>query len=118
MSGDLDQRVRLAAFKFLDELTAGSPEGLLSRADLQKGLVFEGTRVSLASPQGIFTPAILDVPLSILTVAVEDGETRPYDDVIGEDGLLKYSTSTSWTFVPTTRSTFARTSCMKWTARC
>jgi putative restriction endonuclease len=30
------------------------------------------------------------MPLSITTVAVVEGETRPYDDAFGEDGLLRY----------------------------
>lgn len=79
MRGDLDQRVRLAAFKFLDEYQTASHDGLLSRAELQRGFLFNAERVSLASPQGIFKPAILpEVPLSILTVAVEEDEKRPY----------------------------------------
>ena len=42
-------------------------------------------------PQGIFKPRVLrDIPLSITTVAVVEGETRPYDDAFGEDGLLRY----------------------------
>ena len=30
------------------------------------------------------------MPLSITTVAVVEGETRPYDDALGPDGLLRY----------------------------
>jgi putative restriction endonuclease len=42
-------------------------------------------------PQGIFKPkAIPEIPLSITTVPIVDGEDRPYDDGFGEDGLLRY----------------------------
>jgi putative restriction endonuclease len=42
-------------------------------------------------PQGIFKPRILrEIPISITTVAIVEGETRPYDDAFGEDGLLRY----------------------------
>ena len=92
VSGDLDQRVRLTAFRFLDELQRRPDGDLLSRTDLLRGFAFEGQQVSLVSAQqGIFKPKILnDVPLSILTTAVQEGEARPYEDAIGSDGLLEY----------------------------
>jgi hypothetical protein len=38
-----------------------------------------------------FKPRVLrDIPRSITKVAVVEGETRPYDDAIGEGGLLRY----------------------------
>lgn len=45
----------------------------------------------LLGPQGIFKPAILaEMPLSIMTKAVVEGEARPYDDALGADGFLRY----------------------------
>jgi len=86
-----DTLVRLAAFKFLDEQAKLAPEdGALSRALLARGFDYEGQRVPLMGPQGIFKPRICDVPISITTVPVVEGETRPHDDVIGDDGLLRY----------------------------
>jgi putative restriction endonuclease len=42
-------------------------------------------------PQGIFKPRILrEMPLSITTVPIVEGETRPYHDAFGPDGLLRY----------------------------
>jgi putative restriction endonuclease len=42
-------------------------------------------------PQGIFKPAVLaDMPLSITSVPVVEGQERPYDDMLGADGLLRY----------------------------
>ncbi|MDR7420693.1 MAG: HNH endonuclease [Armatimonadota bacterium] len=87
-----DTRIRLAAFRFLEEQERlAGDEGVLPRTILLKGFVYEGQRVPLVGPQGIFKPRVLrDVPLSITTVAVVEGETRPYDDAIGDDGLLRY----------------------------
>lgn len=42
-------------------------------------------------PQGIFKPRVLrEIPLTITTTPIVEGETRPYDDAFGEDGLLRY----------------------------
>jgi putative restriction endonuclease len=47
--------------------------------------------VPLIAPQGIFKPAVLpEMPLSITTVPVVEGEDRPYDDGVGPDGFLRY----------------------------
>jgi len=89
---DVDARVRLAAFAFLEETRRrlGS-EGAFPRAILAEGFIFEGQRVPLIAPQGIFRPRVLpDMPLSITTVPVVEGQERPYEDVLGSDGLLQY----------------------------
>ena len=58
---------------------------------ISRGLTFDGQRVPLVGPQGIFKPAVLrQVPLSILTAAPKPGHERPYDDGITPDGLLVY----------------------------
>src|SRR5207249_4069837 len=64
--------------------------GLLERRVLQQGFFFDGKRVPLQSPQGIFKPGVCRLPLSITTVPARQGGARPYDDVIGQDGLLRY----------------------------
>jgi putative restriction endonuclease len=88
---DTDTVVRLAAFRFLEEQTRLSPEtGTLSRTVLANGFNFEGQRVPLMGPQGIFKPRLCDIPISITTVPLVEGKDRPYDDVFGEDGLLRY----------------------------
>lgn len=89
---DIDARVRLAAFEFL-ELTRRrlGTEGAFPRPILSQGFIFEGQRVPLIAPQGIFKPKVLpEMPLSITTVPVVEGEERPYEDVLGADGLLRY----------------------------
>jgi putative restriction endonuclease len=91
MNTDLDSRVRTAAFHFLEAETRPVAEKVLPHALLAKGFMFDGQRVPLLSPQGIFKPAILpEMPLTIRTKYVEDGEAAPYHDVIGTDGLLRY----------------------------
>jgi len=88
--GDIDHRVRMAAFRFLEEQTQLRGE-TLTRDVLAKGFVFEDRRVPLIGPQGIFKPALLPkMPLSITTVPVVEGKPRPYDDVIGDEGLVRY----------------------------
>jgi putative restriction endonuclease len=84
-----DLRVRLAAFAFLDERRKVSSD-LFDRRELQRGFVFEGERVPLQAPRGIFKPRMCSLPLSITTVPVKEGQPRPYDDAIGDDGLLRY----------------------------
>ena len=87
---DLDARVRVAAFSFLAEQTRLVGE-VLPRTVLARGFPFEGKHVRLIGPQGIFKPAILpELPLTITTVPTVEGQDRPYDDQIGEDGLILY----------------------------
>ncbi len=53
---------------------------------LATGFIFEGERVPLVGPTGIFKPRVLrEVPLSITTAP-----EGPYDDAFGPDGLLRY----------------------------
>jgi putative restriction endonuclease len=88
---DSDLKIRMVAFRFLEEQTRlAGEDGALPHAVLKAGLTHEGKRVPLLGPQGIFKPRVLSIPLSITTVAVVEGETRPYDDVFGDDGLLRY----------------------------
>lgn len=87
---DLDARVRAAAFRFLQHQVDLHGE-VIARDILATGFIFEGQRVPLLGPQGIFKPAILtDIPLSITTVPVVEGRERPYDDGMEEGGVLCY----------------------------
>ena len=86
---EIDQRVRMAAFAFLDEQVAIHGEALPKRV-LDRGFDFEGGRVRLMSPQGIFKPKILDLPLSFYTAPPSMRKSRPYDDELGEDGVIRY----------------------------
>lgn len=88
---ELDQAVRLAAFRFLEEELAKTGDELLSWRTLSRGFDFRGRRVPLVSQQGIFKPAILDlVPLTIRTTPPKPHEPPPYRDTIRDDGLIEY----------------------------
>jgi putative restriction endonuclease len=52
---------------------------------LEKGFEFQGQRIPLIAPQGIFKPQILDLPISITTAP-----RGPYDDYFGKDNFLIY----------------------------
>ncbi len=81
-----DGLVRLAAFAWLEAQVDRVGDIVLSRATLAQGFEFEGVRVPLVGPQGIFKPRVLEsAPLSITTAP--DG---PYDDSFGPGGLLRY----------------------------
>ncbi len=54
-----DAQVRLAAFTFLEEQQRlAGDEGVLPRKVLAEGFVYEGQRVPLMGPQGIFKPRV------------------------------------------------------------
>lgn len=80
-----ESRVRAAAFEWLQAQTRVHDD-VLPWQLLLRGFDFGGRRVPLLSQQGIFKPAVLDVPLSIRTSP--DG---PYHDAFRRDGLLEYS---------------------------
>ena len=67
--GDLDARVRTAAFAYLTEQTGIHGEAL-PWSLLVQGFPFEGERIHLLGQQVIFKPAVLpELPLSIRTAA-------------------------------------------------
>jgi putative restriction endonuclease len=88
-AGDLDQRIRNAAFSFLEEQSRLHGE-VLPRELLAEGFMFEGERLPLLGPQGIFKPRLLDIPLSITTVPPVAGHDPPYADELSPDNLLTY----------------------------
>lgn len=86
-----DRRVRLAAFQFLEEQTKIHGD-VLPLAVLKQGFLLDGRQVRLIGPQGIFKPQIIPtgVALTVTTAPEVAGRDRPYEDEIGEDGLLRY----------------------------
>lgn len=82
---NIDHQVRLAAFSWLTD-QARIHGDVLPREILAQGFEFEGQRVPLVGPQGIFKPKLIpQVPLSITTTP-----KGPYDDSFGSDGFLLY----------------------------
>lgn len=67
MDSQLDLAVRLRAFAWLAE-QADRYGDQIPRRVLSQGFAFRGMRIPLVGPQGIFKPAVLDLPLSITTV--------------------------------------------------
>ena len=80
----IDEQIRLAAFNWIKQQVEIHGD-VLSRVLLQKGFLFEGERIPLVSPQGIFKPKLMDYPLSITTTT-----NGPYDDSFDNNGLLIY----------------------------
>lgn len=81
---DHDLQIRIAAFDWLAKQTEVH-EDVLPRTLLQEGFEFEGQRVPLISPQGIFKPRAMDYPLTITTAP-----HGPYDDNYVEGKFLEY----------------------------
>lgn len=89
MVGDLDTRLRDAAMDWLKIRTNDGSESI-SSTDLLD-FRFDGEPFRLMDPQrGIRKPKELAAALSIRTVYRPDGAKRPYEDEMGDDGLLRY----------------------------
>ena len=80
-----DANIRQAAFEWLRQQSELYEE-VMPRRILAQGFELAGQRIHLVSQQGIFKPAIMQVPLSITT-----SPKGPYSDHFGPDGLLRYS---------------------------
>lgn len=81
----MEEHIRLAAFQWLKEQTTIYGD-VLPRSILEKGFEFNGERVTLVGPSGIWKPRVFNtIPLSITTIY--DG---PYEDSFNQDGFLVY----------------------------
>lgn len=76
-----DSDIRLAAFDWLAEQVGLYGEVLPWRL-LTWGFEHQGRRIGLVSQQGIFKPAVMELPISIRTSAAAH-----YDDTYGPEGL-------------------------------
>ncbi|MBK6659684.1 MAG: HNH endonuclease [Proteobacteria bacterium] len=81
---EVDAVVRAQAFALLRNLTEQHGD-VLPFAPLSQGFEFNGQRVPLLGPKGIFKPQVLQVPLSITTAP-----NGPYDDAYDTEGFLRY----------------------------
>src|SRR6266850_1515631 len=91
MTDDRDAAIRLRAFDFLTDQRRRFGEASIPRSVLERGFDFEGVRVPLIGPPGIFKPAILpEVPLTINTAPPVEHKDRPYDDGFIDGGFLRY----------------------------
>lgn len=80
----LDQEIRVAAFEWLRGQIQIHGD-VLPRTLLQEGFAYRGMRIPLVSPQGIFKPKAMELPLSITTTV-----NGPYDDVIDNQSEYLY----------------------------
>ncbi len=85
----IDSAVRAQAFAFLAEQTRIHRSGI-PWSVLLDGFTFDGRRVPLVSQQGIFKPAVCQLPLSMRTAPVVEGRERPYEDEQDDNGLILY----------------------------
>jgi putative restriction endonuclease len=79
----------MAVFEHLTLLVERHGDALPRQA-LQDGAPFEGQRIRLIGPQGIFKPSQFRLPLSITTAPPVPGREPPYPDR-AEGDLLRYS---------------------------
>lgn len=86
---DLERRVRLAAFAFLEAETARRGE-ILDWAVLTRAFAFGDRSVPLLGASGIWKPEVLSLPISLTTAPPKPGKPPPYEDGVGADGLLRY----------------------------
>lgn len=80
----IDHEIRIAAFKWLEEQVSIHGD-VLPRKLLSQGIFFNGERIPLVYPAGIYRPRMLEYPLTITTTP-----EGPYDDKPGYDGLFLY----------------------------
>lgn len=76
---ETEMAIRGAAFDHLSRLCVFHGD-VLPWAILKNGFEFRGRTIRLLSPQGIFKPQELELPLSIRTAAPDARRGRPYDD--------------------------------------
>jgi len=88
-AGDVEERIRAAAFEHLTRLRAANPDDGLRSADINT-FVFDGRAIRLIVQTGIWKPAGLDAALSIRTTYTRPGEPPPYEDDLGSDRLIRY----------------------------
>lgn len=81
----MDSSIRLAAFQWLNEQNL-LYDSVLPRRILGAGFLYQNRPVHLISPQGIFTPRGMDLPLTITT----SPGSRYFDKPVKE-GIYEYS---------------------------
>ncbi|MBL7013753.1 MAG: HNH endonuclease [Candidatus Marinimicrobia bacterium] len=80
-----DYQIRLKAFSWLREKSEVYDD-ILPRKLLQEGFEYDGIKIPLVSPQGIFKPRQMKLPLTITSIS-----NGPYDDKeIGNFIIYKY----------------------------
>jgi len=81
----MDDLIRLAAFNWLNEQRSLGDD-ILPRILLQAGFLYQNRVIHVIGPQGIFTPQVMELPLSITTTP-----KSIYRDKTVREGVYKYS---------------------------
>ncbi len=79
----------MAAFAHLDSLRLAHPDGALRSTEIND-FSFEGRLQRLVVQTGIWKPTGMDAALSIRTTFTPPDEPPPYEDDLGDDGLVRY----------------------------
>lgn len=87
MADAWDERVRAAAFAFLERATVRHGETGLPWDVLRRGFQLDGESIAMVSMQGIFKPRQLHLPLTIRTTAPRPDRPAPYEDQWDAEGL-------------------------------
>lgn len=87
--GTDDARIRTAMFAHLDVLGAQSADGTLPSSAINTFAV-DGRPLRLIVQSGIWKPAGMAAALTIRTAYPRPEHPPPYEDGLGEDGLLRY----------------------------
>ncbi len=81
----MEEQIRLSAFNWI-KTQCEIHNDVLPRKILETGFEFQGQRITLVGPSGIWKPRQLSLmPISITTVL-----NGPYEDAITDDGFLSY----------------------------
>jgi putative restriction endonuclease len=81
----MEEQIRLSAFNWI-KTQCEIYNDVLPRKILETGFEFQGQRITLVGPSGIWKPRQLSLmPISITTVL-----NGPYEDAITDDGFLSY----------------------------
>lgn len=89
LNAQQEPAIRQHAMEWLRMLTHDG-EKPLSHPEIIE-YAFQGRTISLKGTQGIWTPEGFSAPISIRTTYTRPGETPPYADEAGSDGLLRYA---------------------------
>lgn len=84
-----DPAVRSAAFAWLKRRAEERGQSIFDFRELERGFEVGGEKVTLVSVQGIWTPRLCAVPISVRTAAPRRNAPRPYEDTFS-GGLASY----------------------------
>jgi putative restriction endonuclease len=89
LEDEFDRRLRVAAMQWLDRKTNQGTSSV-TRGELSD-FRLDGERIPLVDPQqGIRKPQGMSAALSILTTYTRPGRPAPYNDLPGDDGMMRY----------------------------